>query len=88
MHGLLIAVASLVAEQRTVDAWASVVAAHRVSGSCGITCAWAWLLHGMWNAQQRLELRSPALAGRFLSIVIPGSPERANFYSGLVNYTL
>ena len=50
-------------------AWTSVAVAHRPS-SCG---TWAQLLWGIWNLPRRwMEPMSPALAGRFLSIALPG----------------
>ena len=79
--GLLIAVASLVAEHRLWSAQASVDVArglhscglwaleHRLS-SCG---AQAYLLRGMWDLPgPGLEPGSPALAGGFLTTVPPG----------------
>ena len=79
--GLLIAVASLVAEHRPSSAWASVVVACGLSscgsqalecrlGSCG---ALAYLFRGMWDLPgPELEPVSPALAGRFLTTAPPG----------------
>ena len=82
--GLLIAVASLVAEHWAPGARASVVVARGLS-SCGSraleprlsSCgAWAQLLHGMWVLPgPGLEPVSPALAGRFLTTAPPGKSQ-------------
>ena len=54
---------------RALGAWASVVAARRLS-SCG---TWAQLLHGMWDLPgPGLEPVSLALAGGFLTTEPPG----------------
>ena len=86
VHGLLIAVASLVAEAsrcgaRALGARASVAVTRELS-SCGSralerrlsSCgAWAELLHGMWDLPgPGIEPVSPALAGGFLTTVPPG----------------
>ena len=81
VHGVLIAVASLVCGTRALGAWTSVVVAHTLS-SCGLwalglrlsSCgAWALLLRGMWDLSgPGLEPVSPALAGRFLTTAPPG----------------
>ena len=86
--GLLIAVASLVAEHRLQvrrlhQLW------HAGFSSCGSqaielrlsSCgARAYLLHGMWDLPgPGLELLSPALAGGFLTTVPPGKPENDHF---------
>ena len=69
--GLLLAVASLVAEHGLYDAQASTVAALGLS-SCG---SWAQLPCGMWNLPgPGIESVSPALAGGFLSTGPPGKP--------------
>ena len=48
---------------------------HGLSG-CG---TWAWTLHGMWNLPRPgIELVSPALAGRFVTV---GSPEKSHVNS-------
>ena len=61
VHGLPIAVASLVAEHRALGPQTSVVVAHRLS-SCGRR---AYLLHSMWNLPgPRIQPVSSALAGR------------------------
>ena len=83
VRGLLIVVASLAVEHGLQGAWASVVAAGRLS-SCGsqtLECrlssrgARAQLLHGMWDLPgPGLKPMSPALAGRFLTSVPPGRP--------------
>ena len=71
MCGLLIAVASLVSEQRLQGPQASVVVAHGLSS-----------FGGMWNPPgPRIEPMSSALAGRLLTT---GPPEKAcilNFLS-------
>ena len=47
-------------------------AVERTLSSCG---TWAWLLHSMWDLPgPGIEPMSPALAGRFLTTVPPGSP--------------
>ena len=81
VRGLLIAVASLVAEPRLQGTQASVVVAHRLS-SCGLRAlehrfsgcgARAQLLRSMWDLPgPGLEPVSPALAGRFLTTAPPG----------------
>ena len=64
MHGLLIAVASLVAEHGALE---------RRLSSCG---ARAQLLRGMWDLPgPGLEPVSPALADGFLTTVPPGKPK-------------
>jgi len=71
VRGLPIAVASLVAEHRSLGPQASVVVAHRLS-SCG---GRAYLLPSMWNLPgPRIQPVSSASAGRFLSTVPPGKP--------------
>ena len=78
VHGLLIVVASLVAEhrlqsRRLQQLWhmSSVAVARRLS-SCG---SWAQLLHGMWDLPRPgIEPLSPALAGEFLTTVPQGKP--------------
>ena len=73
--GLLIAVASFVAEHRlqapgfrSCGAWA----VERRLSSCGTQ---AQLLRGMWDLPgPGLEPMSPALAGRFLTTAPPGKP--------------
>ena len=86
VHGILLAVASLVAEHRRQGTQASVVVAHGLSScdaralehklsSCG---AQAQLLHGMWDLPRPgLEPVSPALAGGFLTTAPPGKPQPA-----------
>ena len=81
VHGLLIAVVSLVAELGLLGLWASAVAARGLS-SCGeralerslSSCgALALLLRGMWDLPgPGLEPMSPALAGGFLTTAPPG----------------
>ena len=77
VRGLLIAVASLVAEHglwalRLHGSWAL---GHRLN-SCGTQ---AWLLLGMWNLPtSETEPVSPALAGRLLTT---GSPKKSLFFS-------
>ena len=76
MHGLLIAVASLVKGHGLLGAWASVTAACGLS-SCGSWAleyrlsswgAWAWLLCGLWDLPRSgIEPMSLALAGRFFT---------------------
>ena len=73
VHGLLIAVASLVVEHglqaRGLSSCGSRALEHRLS-SCG---AQAQLLRGMWDLPgPGLELVCPALAGRFLTTAPPG----------------
>ena len=85
VRGLLIAVASLVAEHGLLGAQISVVVALRLS-SCGSralehrlsSCgAWASLLHGMWDLPgPGLEPVSPALAGGFLTTLPPGKSRK------------
>ena len=78
--GLLVAVASLVAEHRLQGAWASVAAASRLesTGSAvavrGLSCTWDLPGPG-------LEATSPALAGGFLTPQPPGKPEAAISHS-------
>ena len=81
VRGLLIAVASLVAEHGPQSARASVVAVHGLSScstqalerrlsSCGSRVQ---LLCGMWNLPgPGIQLVSPALAGGFLTTAPPG----------------
>ena len=58
----------LLCVERTLHAWTSAVAAHRLS-SCGIQ---AQLLRGVWNPlEPGIKPMSLALAGRFLSTVPP-----------------
>ena len=67
--GLLIGVASLVAEHDLLGRQASVVVASELS-SCG---TWALLPRGTWNLPRPgIEPVSPALAGRFLTSGPPG----------------
>ena len=68
--GLLVAVASLVAECGPQGAWASVVVARRVSGGG----AWAYWLFNSVRDLPRPGIKpvSPALARRFLSTGPPG----------------
>ena len=76
VHGLLIAVASLVAEHglQACGLRAAVVVARRLS-SCG---ARAQLLRGMWDLPgPGLKPASPALAGGFLTTAPPGKPYSA-----------
>ena len=80
VHGLLIAVASLVAEHgllaRGLSSCGLQALEHRLS-SCG---AWAYLLHGMWDLPRPgLEPVSPALAGRFLTTAPPGRSPPQDF---------
>ena len=79
VHGLLIAVAFLVAEH---GLWA-----HGLS-SCGTqalerrlsSCARAYLLRGMWDLPRPgLEPVSRALAGGFLTTAPPGKSHRLHF---------
>ena len=64
-YGLLIVVASLVAERGLVGSWVSAVAAGGLS-SCG-SWAWAQLLHGMWDLPESgIVPVTPALAGKIL----------------------
>ena len=78
VHGLLIVVASLVAEhglQARKLSSCSMRALERRLRSCG---AWAQLLHSMWHLPGLgFEPVSPALAGRFLTTVPPGKPNKA-----------
>ena len=70
-HGLLIAVASLVAEQGALGTQASVVAAFRLS-SCGPR---ALLPCGMWDyPEPEIEPVSPVLQSRFLTTREPRKP--------------
>ena len=72
VHGLLIAVASLVEprlQMRGLGSCGSWALEHRLN-SCG---TWAWLLHGMWDPPgPGLEPMSSALAGGFLTTVPQG----------------
>ena len=88
VHGLLIAVASLVAEHGLWSA-GSVVGAGRLSscGSQALECRLsscgtrAQLFRSMWDLPgPGLESVSPALAGRFLNTVPPGKPPYIGFY--------
>ena len=93
VSGLLIAVASLIAERGLQGTWASAGAAHGLS-SCSSpavelrfsTCdAWAWLLHGMGDVSRPgIEPVFPALAGRFFTTEPPGKP----LFKSLVNQNL
>ena len=75
LRGLLIAVASLVAEHR-LGMWASVVVALGLS-SCGSR---AQLLRGMWDPPRPgLEPMSPALADGFLTTAPPGKSPNGTF---------
>ena len=88
VHGLLIAVASLVVEHGLQGTRASVVVARGLS-SCGSqalelrlsSCdAQAQLLRGMWDLPRPgLEPVSPALAGGFLTTVPPGNSGNSFF---------
>ena len=81
VHGLLIVVASLVAEHQLQGEWASVVVVRGLS-SCDSqalelrlsSCdTWAQLLCGMWDLPRPgIEPVSPVLAGRFLTTAPPG----------------
>ena len=67
MQGLLIEVASLVAEHRLYGVRPTAVASHGL-GSCG---TWTELPPGKWNLPEPgTELMSPALADRFLIMTI------------------
>ena len=73
VQGLLIAVASPVAEHGLQSMRASVAAA------CGLECAlsgcgtWAQMPHSMWNLPgSGIEYMSPALTGGFLTTGLPG----------------
>ena len=81
VRGLLIVVASPVAEHQLQGVWASVVVARGLSscGSQALECrlsscgTWAQLLRGMWDLPQPgIEPMSLELAGRFLTTVPPG----------------
>ena len=77
VHGLLIAVASLLCRAWALGAQASVVVARKLSG-CG---ARAYLLHGMWDLPgPELESVSPALAGGFLTTATPGKSPLSTLY--------
>ena len=81
VHGLIVAVASLVVEHGLQAHWlqqlqqmGSVVAANGLS-SCG---AWAQLLNGMWDLPgPEIKPESPALAGGFPCPVSPGKSDTA-----------
>ena len=85
VHGLLIAVASLVAEDRLEGMQASVVSARGLS-SCGSQAlehrlsrcdTQSQLLHGMWDLLgPGIEPVSPALSGTFFITEPPGKPLR------------
>ena len=85
VRGLLIAVASLVAEHGLQGSWASVVAAWGLS-ICGswalehrlnICGTWAQLLHGMWNLPgSGIKSVSSSLAGGIFTTKPPGKPAR------------
>ena len=76
VHGLLIAVASLVAERRLYGDWASVV------GS-----SWASLPCSMWNLPgPGIEPMSPALAGGFSATMPPGTPSLHFYVEGNMWY--
>ena len=74
VHGLLIAVASLIAEQGLFGAQASAVEALGLNSCSSWTLehglnsgAWAWLLHSMWDLpRSRIKPMCLVLAGRFL----------------------
>ena len=69
VYGLLIVVASLVAEHRLLSEQAPVV------GPCGLSC-----VRGMWNLPgSGFEPISPALADGFLSTVPPGKSHTGNY---------
>ena len=77
--GLLVAVASLVAESGLEGAQASVIVAHGLSsrGSRVLehrlsSCARTQLLGGMLRSLSRIKPTSPALAGGFLTTRLPG----------------
>ena len=73
MHGLLTAVASLVADHEHMS---SVVVEHRLC-SCG---AQGYLPRGMWDLPgSGIEPMSPALQGRFLITRPPGKPKSMAF---------
>ena len=79
--GLLVVVASLVAEHGLqacgLSSWGSRALEHRLS-SCD---ARAQLLHGMWDLPgPGLEPVSPALAGGFLTTAPPGKVPSLTFY--------
>jgi len=90
-HGLLIAVASLIAEYRLQGVQTSVAVA-RGLGSCSSqalehrfrSCgARAYLLCGMWDLfRPGIKPVSPELAGRFF---ITEPPRKPNFFSFLKN---
>ena len=69
VHGLLIAMASLVAVHGFWGIWASVVVVHGLSCSkaCGIL------------TRPGIKVKSPALAGRFLTTSHQGSPDSLHF---------
>lgn len=61
--------ASLVAQHKALGVWVSIAAARRLS-SCG---EWAYLLYSIWHTPGRgSEPVSPARAGGFLCIAMPG----------------
>ena len=73
VQGLLIVVASLVAEHGLLSLQASEALG---LSSCGTQ---AYLHCSMWNLPRLgIELMSPALAGRFLTTGPPGKPRKAN----------
>ena len=80
VRGLLIAVASLVAEHRLqvhgLSSCGSWALEHRLS-SCG---TWAQLLRSMWDLPRPgIQPASPALAGGFLTTALPGKSQIAYF---------
>ena len=95
VHGLLIAVASLVAEHGLLGTQVSVVVAHGLT-SCGLralecrlsSCGtWALLLRDMWDLPRPgLEPMSPALAGGFLTTVPTGKSQDLFSYLCLPRY--
>ena len=93
VSGLLIAVASLIAENGLQGMWASVGAARGLSsGSSPATelrfstsDVWAWLLHGMGDVSRPgIKSVSSTLAGRFLTTEPPGKP----LFKSLMNQNL
>ena len=68
VHSLLLAVASLAAEQ-------ACVLEHRLR-SCGTQ---AWLLLGLWDLPDPIEHMSPALAGGVCTTEPSGKPNFSNF---------
>ena len=76
VHGLLIAVASLVAEHRLYGDWASVVGSSRAS-----------LPRSMWNLPgPGIKPMSPALAAGFSTTVPPGKPSLHFYVEGNMLY--